>query len=315
MKNQITLRWKSLLLATIATIFLFGAFGSAFAQKGIGAKYGSRDPRTCADTKTPARGAISSAQATQYVICAQEQVASDQLYLVENVKVVVVGSRAYNAFSDSYATSIDTTAPVYPIRGSFDKYQCDKVSDIMENAGKNCNRYHYPKAEGKCYKTTFGDWYCSMNDTSNPNAETALPPPGGAKAATAPDKNKPADAKKPDGQTAEKKADANDGKDENGFPKPDFSEMEKYFDISKVEYDMADRALYFIGKMTKKNNAVNWKIDFYDADGIKVIDTNGITVKSGDYSEVGDTAKYYFYLPYESMMKRVKKVVITRKIE
>jgi hypothetical protein len=35
MKNQITLRWKSSLLATIAAIFLLGVFGSAFAQDKI----------------------------------------------------------------------------------------------------------------------------------------------------------------------------------------------------------------------------------------------------------------------------------------
>jgi len=230
MKTQTNQRLQSLLLASIATIIVLGAFNSTFAQKGIGVKYGSRAPRTCENTKTPARGAISAAQATKYVICAQEGVQSDQLYLVENVKVTVGGSRAYNSFSDSYATSIDTTAPVYPIRGSFDKYQWDKVSDIMENAGKNCNLYHYPKAEGKCFKTTFGDWYCSMQDTSNPNPETALPPPGGA--TDVPDQNKPVAAKKGANQTAEKKADADENKDENGFPKPDFSAVEKYYEIT-----------------------------------------------------------------------------------
>ncbi|MGI8467905.1 MAG: hypothetical protein ACR2N3_05580 [Pyrinomonadaceae bacterium] len=311
MKKQNNQRRQHFLLAAIATIIMLGASASAFAQ-GIGAKYGSRDPQTCADTKTPARGAISAALATKYVICAQDGEQSSQLYLVENVKVTVGGGRPYNSFSDSYATSIDTTAPVYPIRGSLDKYQCDKVSAYMDNAKRNCTLYHEPKAEGKCYKTTFGDWYCSMHDLSNnqSNIEYNMKPPGGG--AAVPDEDKP--AAKNDNQTAETKADANDDKDENGFPKPDFSEMEKYFDISKSEYDPTDGKLYFIGKMTKKNNAVDWVINFYDADGIKLIDTNGITVVNGDYYQVGDTAKYYFYLPPQSLRKRISKVVITKRV-
>ncbi|MGI8467914.1 MAG: hypothetical protein ACR2N3_05625 [Pyrinomonadaceae bacterium] len=311
MKKQINKRQQPILLATIATIIMLGAFGSTFAQS-VGAPYGAREPRTCADTKAPTKGAITAAQATKYVICNQEGVSSDLLYLVENVQVTVGGGRPYNSFSDSYATSIDTTAPVYPIRGSFDKYQCSKVTDTSENKGYNCNIYHERKAEGKCFKTTFGDWYCNMQDTSNNDSDRELdmPPPGGAKA-VAPAKDKPAAAKNGN-QTADNRAGADDNKDEGGLPKPDFSEMEKYFDISKAEY--ADGYLYFNGKMTKKNNAVDWQIDFYDADGIKVIPTNGINPKSGDYYEVGDIAKYYGYLPPESKWKFVKKVVITRKI-
>ena len=309
MKKQTNQHLQSLLLATIATIFICGATHSTFAQNGIGKKYGARDPQTCADTKSPAKGAITAAQAAKYVVCAQDGEQSSLLYLVENVKVSVGGSRAYNSFSDSYATSIDTNAPVYPIRGSLDKYQCDKVS--TDNAKRNCTLYHEPKAEGKCYKTTFGDWYCSMQDLSNnqSNIEYNMKPPGGA---VAPDEDKP--AAKNTNQPAETKANAPDDKDENGFPKPDFSEMEKYFDISKAEYDPTDGKLYFVGKMTKKNNAVDWVINFYDADGIKLINTNGIDINNGDYHEVGDTAKYYFYLPPQSLRKRISSVVISKKV-
>ena len=306
MNKQINAKF---LMAAIATLFLLGTFNMTFAQ-GIGAKYGSRDPQTCANTKSPAKGAITAAQAAKYVVCAQDGEQSSLLYLVENVKVSVGGSRAYNSFSDSYATSIDTNAPVYPIRGSLDKYQCDKVSS--DNAKRNCTLYHEPKAEGKCYKTTFGDWYCSMHDLSNnqSNIEYNMKPPGGG--AVAPDEDKP--AAKNTNQPAETKANAPDDKDENGFPKPDFSEMEKYFDISKAEYDPTSGALYFIGKMTKKNNAVDWVINFYDADGIKLIDTNGISIVNGDHYEVGDTAKYHFYLPPQSLRKRISRVVISKKV-
>ena len=299
-------------LRKIVVLILFAVFSLALAQNGVGAKYGARDPRICTDVKNPKSGAIDADQATKYVICNQEGVLSDQLYLIENVKVTVGGSRPYNSFSDSYATSIDTTAPVYPIHGSFDRYQCDKVSTVMENTGKNCNFYRYSKAEGKCFKTTFGDWYCNMQDLSNPNAQTALPPPGGATITSA--QQKPAAIKNPVPQTAVKAAATGVGKAQDGFPKPDFSAMEKYFSISGIKYDAISGALYFVGKMAKKNNAVDWVINFYDSDGIKLIDANGISIVNGDHYDIGDIAKYSFYLPPQALQKRISRVVITKKV-
>ena len=64
--------------------------------------------------------------------------------------------------------------------------------------------------------------------------------------------------------------------------------------------------------MTAKNNEADWVINFYDADGIKVIPTNGISVASGDYQQVGDVAKLYFHLPDEAGMKQVKSIVISK---
>ncbi|MGI9035303.1 MAG: hypothetical protein ACR2GD_04605 [Pyrinomonadaceae bacterium] len=82
MKNQTNKRRQTILLATFTIIFICGAFGSTFAQ-GVGAKYGARDPRTCADTKAPTSGAMTDALATKYVICSTEGAQSDLLYLLE----------------------------------------------------------------------------------------------------------------------------------------------------------------------------------------------------------------------------------------
>ena len=68
MKNQNNQPLHTILLATIATIFLLGAFASTFAQNGIGAKYGSRDPQTCADKTLPKTGAPSAAQAAKLAV-------------------------------------------------------------------------------------------------------------------------------------------------------------------------------------------------------------------------------------------------------
>ena len=307
MKNQL------LILTAIAVIILFSASISTFAQTGSGAKYGSRDARTCADTKAPTSGAMTTALATKYVICSQEHIQGDYLYLVEDLTVQVGGAVPYNPNRFPFTADIDTKAPVYPLRAGFKQYQCNKVSDIAQNKGYNCNIYPRPNATGVCVKTTFGDWRCSITsaDLDTSKSEANMPPPKGNAKTTANDKDTPTTAQN-NQPKAGTKDNADENKDESGLPKPDFSDIEKYFDISKIEYDTADRRLYFVGKMTKRNNAVDWLIDFYDENGIKVIPTSGDVVVSGDRSDVGDIAKYYFILPPESKWKFVKKVVITR---
>ena len=143
--------------------------GASRAQPPAGAnKYGTRDPRTCADTRAPSSGAISAAQATQYFICQAEQVSGQYLYLVENVSVEVGGPARYDPRTQTGFSNMDTRVPIYPIRGSFLEYQCSEVDAKFDsrynNFRKNCNTYLNRKATGYCYKTTFGDWNCTMND-------------------------------------------------------------------------------------------------------------------------------------------------------
>ena len=311
MKKQNNQPLQSLLLATIAIIFLLGASASTFGQ-GIGAKYGSREPQTCADTKSPAKGAMTVALATKYFICNSEHIYSDNLYLVEDVSVQVGGAVPYNPRYS--APDIDVRASIFPIRASFRKYQCDMIYADKSNYGTNCTVYHQPKATGVCYKTTFGDWQCGASDMNNSEREFSMRPPG-FKVDTAPAKDKAAAVGKTGNQTAgTAKAAADENKDENGFVKPDFSELEKYFEIRKWEYNIAAHKLYYIAKITKENNPIDWSISFYDADDIKLDGSQYANADSGEYAKVGDVAKYYFYLPTESIMKRVTKVSITRNI-
>lgn len=148
-------------------------------QTGVGSKYGTRDPYTCKSTKAPAHGAISPEVAAQYVACNAEGETGGMLYLLQNVKVEVGAGRAFNPNSDDYA-DIDQSSPLYPIRGSFTRYQCGAVSSgpILPNVGKNCNSGDQPNATGVCYKTTFGDWHCSMMDLTHDSLNRfGVPPP------------------------------------------------------------------------------------------------------------------------------------------
>lgn len=177
MKKQNNQRRQTLLLTAIATIFLLGTTVSTFAQS-VGAPYGARDPQTCADTTSPTKGAISAAQATIYVICSEEKVYENHLYLVENVKVQVGGSVPDNV-NNFLGGDIDPNSPVYPLRASLDEYNCSKVSDITGNAGKNCSVYPRPSAKGYCARTTFGDWKCRLSgsDLDVGKAKHDMPPP------------------------------------------------------------------------------------------------------------------------------------------
>jgi len=146
-------------------------------QTGVGKPYGARDPRDCPDAKQPTRGAMSAAQATQYVICGLEHVYGENLYLAENVKVTVGGGIPYNPNNFPYATDIDPEATVYPIRAGFEKYQCGRLSTVSDDKGKNCTVYRSQKATGVCVKTTFGDWRCSITSSDQADTKYNMPPP------------------------------------------------------------------------------------------------------------------------------------------
>ena len=315
MKIQNNQRRQSLLLATITIIFLLGAFHSTFAQPGSGAKFGSRDVSTCDNTKAPTKGAITAALATKYARCAREKVDSGSIWLLEDLKIEVGGATAYNP-KLQYPAEVDVRSPIYPLRGSYKTYACDAVSDDERNGnrGANCTVFVRTKAEGVCFKTTFGDWNCSIGGPSDNNLTEYKMRPPGFKTDAAPAKDKPTNDAKDNNQPNDAKEAANESKDGNGFVKPDFSELEKYFEIRKWEYDIAKGKLYYTAKITNQNNPIDWSISFYDADDIKLDGSQYANADSGEYSKIGDLAKYYFYLPSEAIMKRVTKVVITRNI-
>jgi len=329
MTNRIHKRGYLSLPATIAIVLaFFGAFsGAAVAQgeKSISERYGSRDPRTCADTKAPAKGAITAALALKYLNCQMEYVAGGgDLYLVENVKVEVGSGIPYAAIMGQRSLSeIDVKHPVYPIRGSLLRYQCQNRLTAARNPDANCNSYNEPKATGYCYKTTFGDWRCYMNDVNAANAANInhdVPPPKGAgdktTTNTKPDNTNPTQPVTPKDtkQNAETKNQPETAdRDEDGFVKPDFSEMEKYFEIVKYEYNPVDGRVTFVVKAKKETNIFRWYLTAYDADGVKISETslNGNVVSP----VIGEPTRIYSFAPNERDIKRVAKITIARKLD
>lgn len=311
MKKHNNQRLPTILLATIATIFIFCAFGSTFAQNGIGEKYGSRDPKTCADKTLPKTGAPSSAQAAQYVVCGHERVLT-VLYLDEDVKVQVGKGRPYNMKEDYNVPNIDVRVPVYPIRGSLRQYSCDPLRTDRSNLNRNCSIYTAPNATGLCYKDTFGDWHCGMNDARTGDfTDRNVPPPGaGATAATKDEKTAPQNKNQPNKNAppTDNKNEAADDKDENGFPKVDFTALDKWYDIVKYEYDSTGSYMYlYVKPKADEARETQFFIEFTDKNGI-VYDrtwTQFLHMPGRYDAQPGDTVKAQISLPPQSFMKDV----------
>jgi hypothetical protein len=301
------------LMTAITAVFIFSAFGSTFAQKSIGKQYNSRDPRTCADAISPKGGALSAAKAVEYVTCENEGVNGDKLYFVEDVKVQVGAGRRYNPAEDINFSGIDTKFLIYPIRGSYKSYQCTAIFPDKTNTSRNCSLWDYPKAEGACYKKSgFGEWRCMLVDINGEVIENNIPPPRNVK------QNATADQKTPtknDDQNANTETTVN--KDANGFPKPDFSEMEDWFEIVRFEYPKPpDRNLmiYFKSK-TDGSKPYIFYVEFRDKDGILVQSADASPMCCSDalmMTANGETAKVRVQLPPETVMKQVTSVKVIR---
>ena len=164
-------------LAAVGVILNLCAVPDAAAQtKSVGAKYGSREPVKCADMTKPKGSAPSQAQALQYLKCTMEKESSGLLYLVQDVTVQVAPKgRRYNPLAP--IPNVDTAHLIYDIRGSLLLYQCSEISSILANAGKNCQTYNQPKAQGACWKTSFGDWVCHLSDNQTRDRQSGVAPP------------------------------------------------------------------------------------------------------------------------------------------
>jgi hypothetical protein len=151
----------------------------------IGARYGTRDPRTCASRVAPAHGPPSAEQAKQYVICELEQGDGRRpLTLVTNVKVQVASvSHPPNLLVQELAAArIDPREPIWDIRGSFTGYRCDALSTLVAANDfartHNCWVRDQPAATGYCFKDTFGDWHCGLTGNVLDWKPNSLPPSG-----------------------------------------------------------------------------------------------------------------------------------------
>ena len=155
----------------------------SFAQTGSGARFGTRDPRTCASRNA---NSPSADQLKQYFICEMEHVTKsssfgDSISLVSAVNLQFSKSRPFNASTDGWP-SIDVGQPLYDVRGSYTWWTCFLPGDpkiaTFPHVGKNCFKSVGESTKGMCFRDTFGDWHCKVCCT--PTTTKYEPPPGPA---------------------------------------------------------------------------------------------------------------------------------------
>jgi hypothetical protein len=137
----------------------------------VNTDFATRDPRQCTGfTAQP-----SVADATTLVQCTMDGKSSGYINLIQNVTVQLGSPRAFIYTTDSFLNEIDTKAQVIPVRGSLTAYGCSFANSVTV-AGKNCESYDIPAGTGRCWKTNFGDWKCSLGG-ANANARRMIAGP------------------------------------------------------------------------------------------------------------------------------------------
>jgi len=155
--------------------------GSAAAMKSrptgpIGGKFGTREPATCPNRKTPP----NATNAKQYFVCDWEaNLHPLEIDLVGDVAIKLNSPRPFNYSQDRNYPGIDVRSVVYDARGKFTSYICTANSPLLNDFANthNCNAFPYPTAAGLCYKDNGGDWHCQMGFTSSsPQLRDQMPP-------------------------------------------------------------------------------------------------------------------------------------------
>lgn len=170
MKSRLTL---GLIGCTLLTILTSGILSVQANDYGT-----SRQRRTCPSRTEPLSGRISVEQAKIYVSCYYEEraVFNAAVDFVDVLSLQIAPQPRQARDVDLRLHQIDIKKPVYEIRGSMTIYNCQNITEGYPR-GKNCRVSRVPKSTGKCYQTTFGDWYCVMGGSSLVRPETEMPAP------------------------------------------------------------------------------------------------------------------------------------------
>lgn len=147
---------------------------------GEGARWGARDPvLQCAEIESddaPSQDAVIG-----LIRCEREAItASDELWLLEDVSVRIGAAREHQGHNEFMTMpEADTAAPVHPLRGAWTWVVCRDpraMAIVGGDPAANCSHARVEKAEGACWKTTFGNWRCNMTGPAA-SAEKGFPPP------------------------------------------------------------------------------------------------------------------------------------------
>ena len=130
--------------------------------------FGGRAPRPCSAITHPP----SDAEAAILAQCTMEGAFGDTETLLTDVSVHITGSRPF-ATGDANKKDIDNKAELLTITGYAKQYACGAQSF---SPGKNCTMTEMPGSPGVCWKTTYGEFRCSLVSTGA-GYHPFVPPP------------------------------------------------------------------------------------------------------------------------------------------
>lgn len=146
-------------------------------ERSVGARYGTRDPRIC--NRRPDH--FTAAEAKDVFICDAEHEFNGRLYLVSDVSIDVAKSRPFDPAIDAMKAGIDQSQPVFDIRATYNNYQCSPIpASHFDNPNiRTCSQFRATNAPGGCFKSTSGDWHCTLLHFNASTVATAknVPPP------------------------------------------------------------------------------------------------------------------------------------------
>ena len=134
----------------------------ASMEMSVGARYGTRDPRTC--NRRPEHFTIQDAKAV--FTCDAEHEFDGKLYLVSDVSLEVAGPRVFDPTLDAKKVNIDHAQLVVEIRATYNNFRCEPLpaSHFDNPNNRNCSEFHAKTAPGACFKSTAGEWHCMISD-------------------------------------------------------------------------------------------------------------------------------------------------------
>ena len=98
--------------------------------------------------------------------------------------------------------------------------------------------------------------------------------------------------------------------EKSGYPKPDFSDMTRWYDIQAYNYDVFGKQLIFMVKATVESRPTDFKVEFLDKDGVVVYSNQFYGLWHADL--LNKPEKFAVSTPGESDMAKVKIVRFVR---
>jgi hypothetical protein len=146
------------------------------AVRTAGARYGTREPRTCDNRK----GQLTPDQARELLSCDAEHEFAESLYLVSDMSVNLGFARPFNQRLDAGLHGVDTAQPVADLHATFNTFQCRPIPADRDNPlDRNCSQFRQVDTVGSCFKNQAGDWHCqtvNMHPTGTATVTNVRPP-------------------------------------------------------------------------------------------------------------------------------------------